>query len=77
MLHLWLALIYLIKVSLMTQLGSPAPFSPTGIVAYRNSALRTLSNLVMDTAVRRRRNCNRGIDAMALEQVCFKIPNWP
>ncbi len=39
----------------MTQIGTPAPFSPGGISAQRNSALRTLSNLFIDKAVRRRR----------------------
>ncbi|KAM7540708.1 hypothetical protein Aperf_G00000044894 [Anoplocephala perfoliata] len=47
------------QVSLMTQLGTPTPFSPAGTTAYRNNALRTLSNLIIDTAVRRRRNLNR------------------
>ncbi|KAL5111370.1 Inactive rhomboid protein 2 [Taenia crassiceps] len=68
------------QVDLMTQLGTPTPFSPSGISAYRNSALRTLSNLFMDNAVRRRRNhnrCNGGLNLnriSGLEPTILRLP---
>ncbi|VUZ55730.1 unnamed protein product, partial [Hymenolepis diminuta] len=63
------------QVSLMTQLGTPAPFSPSGIAAYRNNALRTLGNLVIDTTVRRRRqNSNRSSGAPNLQRMSFFEP---
>lgn len=55
----------------MTQIGTPAPFSPSGITAYRNSALRTLGNLVIDTTVRRRHhNANQKNGVLNLQRVC-------
>ncbi|KAH9285784.1 Inactive rhomboid protein 1 [Echinococcus granulosus] len=57
------------QVDLMTHLGTPTPFSPSGVSAYRNSALRTLSNLFMDTAVRRRRNHDRSNGGLVLHRM--------
>ncbi|VDN95967.1 unnamed protein product [Rodentolepis nana] len=69
------------QVSLMTQLGTPAPFSPFGVAAYRNNALRTLSNLVIDTTVRRRRknakSCNGTLELQRMsvcESAVWKLP---
>nr|CDS27432.1 inactive rhomboid protein 1 [Hymenolepis microstoma] len=69
------------QVSLMTQLGTPAPFSPVGIAAYRNNALRTLSNLVIDTTVRRRhknaKSSNAALDLQRMsvcESAVWKLP---
>uniref|UniRef100_A0A5K3FLL8 Rhomboid domain-containing protein n=1 Tax=Mesocestoides corti TaxID=53468 RepID=A0A5K3FLL8_MESCO len=68
------------QISLMTQIGSPAQFSPDGVGAYRNSALRTLSNLFIDTAVRRRRPITNGLGVKhdkyvpTSESVIAKLP---